>query len=41
MDSEKLRINYQVFVKKRMPKGKKHDLTTEERTLLLKWVKTN
>lgn len=40
MDREKLRINYQVFVKKRMPKGKKHLLTKEEETILNNWVKS-
>ena len=33
-------INTQVFVKQKMPKGKKNELTTDEKELLKRWLST-
>jgi len=33
-------INTQVFVKEKMPKGKKNELTTDEKELLKRWLST-
>lgn len=33
-------INTQVFIKQKMPKGKKNELTTDEKELLKRWLST-
>lgn len=39
MDSLKIKINNQVFIKRKMPKGKKNQLTTTEEIDLANWIK--
>lgn len=40
MDDWTQAVYKQVFIKKRMPRGKKNKLTTEEYKILLKWIET-